>query len=103
MTILQLHKRAAITCLALVPVGFIVGGYSDAQEQTDLGIKFIFMLIGAYLPFYILRCIHLGRISTSQGHVLSMEKEPYLFWPFIGAHGILSLTIFNRPFNQVGA
>ena len=97
MNILQLHKRAAITCIALVPVGFVIGGFSDSQSQTDLGIDFIFMLAGAYLPFYILKCIHLGKISTSQGHVLSKEKEPYLFWPFVAAHGILSITLLMAP------
>ena len=100
MSILKIHKFAAWTCLALFLCGFLIGGLGDSQEQTEKGIKFMFMVGGIYLPFYCARAIHLGSVPLVGYPVIVFEKrkDAVLFWSQIALYIFTAFIGLTTPF-----
>ncbi|QHQ38592.1 hypothetical protein [Microbulbifer hydrolyticus] len=99
MSILKIHRAAAWICLGLFPIGFLIGGWEDSYEQTQKGIKYMFMVGGIYLPFYCARVIHLGRMPLIgyPSTVLEKQRDPVLFWFLIGLYIFTAIVGVTTP------
>ena len=99
MDVLKLHKLVGFTCLGLSPIGPILGGLEASDSQSKIGTEILFFLVGIYLPFYALKCFHIGQIeSPGSTHVIYKDKDRFLFWVYILMLMGLSIAFLSTPF-----
>ena len=90
----KIYKKASYICLALFPFGFIIGGINEIPNRTERAASYFFLLGAVYMQFHCLYSIEKGSINIfGFTHELSKEKEPFLFWPYVGTIMLMTASI----------
>ena len=92
----RIHIKIKYICLVLAPIGFIIGGIREIENNMEKAASYFFFIGSLFMVSHCLNAIEVGRIRLfSYTTILERQREPYMFWAFTG--GIIICSVLAAP------